>query len=98
MRLSKAVPKKPFILSVESSTYACVQIHVHLLTRGITSETYIMVYVDKNTLHLPCKIKDNVENKIRSMPTHAYSLKPKINLKLSIAVKGQIHMNLSKLK
>ena len=30
---------------------SCVQIHVHLLTRGITSEMYIMVYVDKNTLH-----------------------------------------------
>ena len=39
-----------------------------------------------------------LKTKIRSMPTHAYSLKPKVNLKLSIAVKGQIHMNLSKLK
>ena len=32
------------------------------------------------------------------MQIHIYSLKPKINLKLSIAVKGQIHMNLSELK
>ena len=29
---------------------SCVQIHVHLLTRSITSETYTAVYVDKNTL------------------------------------------------
>ena len=39
-----------------------------------------------------------LKTKIRSMPIHAYSLKPKINLKLSIAVKGQIHVNLSNLK
>ena len=44
---------------------------------------YIMVYVDKNTLHFPFKIKATVENKIRQS-------KMKINLKLSIAVKGQI--------
>ena len=56
---------------------------------------YITVYVDKNTLHLPFKIKDNVENK--SMQTHIQS-KTKTNLKISIAVKGQIHVNLSKLK
>ena len=71
---------------------ACVQIHVHLLTRGITLEIYIMVYVDKNTLHLPFKIKDNVENKNQIYATHAYSLKPKNNLKISIAVKGQIYV------
>ena len=63
--------KKPFILVVYKEQHkSCVQIHVHPLTRGITSEMYIMVHVDKNTLHLPFKIKDNVENKIGSMQTH----------------------------
>ena len=38
----RAVPKKPFILVVyRGSTYACVQIHVHLLTR---SKTHVKVY------------------------------------------------------
>ena len=69
----RAVSKKPFILSVESSTYACVQIHVHLLTRGITQKTYITVHVDKNTLHLPFKIKDN-----------ALNIKLNFNLKLQV--------------
>ena len=47
----RAVCKKPFILVVyRGGTYASLQIHVHLLTRGITQETYIMVHVDKNTL------------------------------------------------
>ena len=59
---------------------------------------YIMVYVDKNTLHLPSKIKDNVENKNQIYANTCIQSKTKINLKISIAVKGQIHMNLSKLK
>ena len=39
-----------------------------------------------------------LKTKIRSMQTHAYSLKPKVNLKLSNAVKGQLHVNVSELK
>ena len=69
-----AVSKKPFILVVcRGSTYACVQKHVHLLTWGITSEMYTMVFVDKNTLHLPFKIKDN-----------ALNMKLNFNLKLQV--------------
>ena len=68
-----------------------------MLPRGITTETYLMVYVDKNTLHLPFKIKAKVDNRSDLGNTCTQS-KTKINLKLSIAVKGQIPMNLSKLK
>ena len=72
-----------FILVVYREQHeSCVQIHVHLLTKGITSEMYIMEYVDKNTLHLPFKIKATGENKIRFMQMHAYSLKPKSNQNL----------------
>ena len=70
----RAVSRKPFILVVyRGSTYACVRIHVHLLTRGITQEMYITVHVDKNTLHLPFKIKDN-----------ALNIKLNFNLKLQV--------------
>ena len=57
-----------------------------------------MVYVDKNTLNLPFKIKDTVENKNQIYANTHMQSKTKINLKLSIAVTGQIHMNLSKFK
>ena len=40
---------------------SCVRIHVHVLPRGITTETYLMVYVDKSTFHLPFKIKASAE-------------------------------------
>ena len=29
---------------------SCVQIHIHVLPRGIATERYLTVYVDKNTL------------------------------------------------
>ena len=96
--INKVVSKKPFILSVESNTYTCVQTHVLPLTRGIASEMYMMVYVDRSTLHLPFKIKNNVENKNQICTNTNIQSKTKINLKISIAVKGQIHVNLSKLK
>ena len=51
---------------------------------------YIMVYVDKNTLHLPLKIKAAVENENQIYANACIQSKTKINLKLSIAVKGQI--------
>ena len=57
-----------------------------------------MVYVDKNTLHLPFKIKDHVENKNQIYVNTSIQSKTKINLKIGIAVKGQINMNVSKLK
>ena len=94
---SRAVSRKPFILECREEHYTCVQIHVHVLPRGITTETYLTVHVDKNTLHLPFKIKAKVGNRLDLGNTRTQS-KTKINLKLNIAVKGQIHMNLSKLK
>ena len=88
-----------FILVVYREQHLCLCTNTcPFVNQGQTSEMYMMVYVDKNTLHLPFKIKDTIENKIRSMQTRTYSLKPKIYLKISIAVKGQIHVNLSKLK
>ena len=54
---------------------------------------YITVYVDKNTLHLPFKIKDNVANKNQIYANTRIQSKTKINLKISIAVKGQLHIN-----
>ena len=76
---------------------SCVQIHVHLLTSSITSEMCIVVYVDKNTLYLPFKRKATVENKNQIYANTCIQSKTKINLKISFAVKGQIHVNLSKL-
>ena len=69
-----------------------------VLRRGITTETYLMVSVDKNTLHLPVKIEEIVENKSQILTNIHIQSKTKFNLKVSIAVKGQKHTNLSKLK
>ena len=53
----RAVSKKPFILVVyRGGTYATVQMHVHLLTRGITHvKVYTAVSIDTNTLELPTR-------------------------------------------
>ena len=88
-----------FILVVYKEQHLCLHTNTYpSVNQGQTSEAYITVYVDKNTLHLPFKIKDNVENKNQIYANTRIQSKTKTNLKISIAVKGQIHVNLSKLK
>ena len=48
--MNQAVSKKQVYSKHREQHLSCVQIHVHVLPRGITTERYLTVYVDKNTL------------------------------------------------
>ena len=62
VRDKAAVSNKPFISDARSHM-SLVYKYMSSVTRGITTETYLTISVDKNTLHHPFKIKAPREKK-----------------------------------